>query len=97
MSVVQDRDEVLSSIWTAGLDFGHRDLMLLNLLIKRASRNAETFGRFFYSPSFLLQHALDVLFFEFQKRQSGVEEGRSHLSMPIEMQIVERDVFLVTQ
>ena len=59
-------------VWNSdlSLDFGRGDLMLLNLLIKRTAWNAETFGRLLNTSLFLLQHTLDVLFFEFQKSQS---------------------------
>ncbi len=59
-----------SGIQTEILDFGHLDLMLLDLLIKRAAGYAQSLGRLFYPPALLLQHSFYVLFFEVQKGQA---------------------------
>ena len=48
-------------------------------------------------PSLLLKNAFDVLLFEFQKSQTGVEERCADLSVTVEVKIVECDVLLVTQ
>jgi hypothetical protein len=78
----------MSRIQTRGLDFGHEDLMLLDLLIKRASGNAETLCSLLNATFLLLQHSLDVLLFEFQKRQPGVEKRSADLCMTIEVKII---------
>lgn len=71
--------------------------MLLKLLIKRTSRDSETFCGLLDPPSFLLQYPLDVLLFELKKRQAGVEKCGAYLRVPIEVKIAESDLFLVTQ
>jgi hypothetical protein len=43
-----------SKYQTSGLDFRHRDLVLLNLLIKRAPRDAKALCGFLNPPSLLL-------------------------------------------
>lgn len=43
-----------SKIQTHGLDFGRRDLVFLNLLIKRAARDAKTLRSLLNAPAFLL-------------------------------------------
>jgi hypothetical protein len=79
-SVGQKGDGPADSIWDVqyldcSLDFGHRDLMLLNLLIKRAARDPKTLRGLLNATTLLMKHSLDVLFFEFQKRQMGIEKG----------------------
>lgn len=64
-----------SGIWKGCLDFGHGDLVLFDLLIKRASRDAETFCRLLNPAAFFLKNAFDVLLFDFLKSQPRVEEG----------------------
>src|SRR6266850_2631676 len=59
-----------SGIQTGILDFGHLDLMLLDLLIKRTAGYTQSLGRLFYPPALLLQHSLYVLFFEVQECQA---------------------------
>ena len=59
-----------SGIQTGILDFGHQDLMLLDLLIERTAGYTQSLGRLFYSPALLLQHSFYVLFFEVQERQA---------------------------
>ncbi len=86
-----------SEIWNQRLDFGHDDLMLLDLLIKRAARDAEAFCGLFDAPALLLKHPFDVLLFQFQEGQTRIEERSAHLRVPVEVQVVDRDRFLVTQ
>src|SRR5688500_3180939 len=52
------------------LDFGHRDLMLLDLLIKRAARNTESLRGLLNAASLFLKHAFDVLLFELDQCQA---------------------------
>ena len=78
----------MSRIQTCGLDFGHRDLVLLDLLIKRASRDAETFGRLLNATLLLLKHSLDVLLFKLYEGETRVEKRRANLCMTIEVKIV---------
>ena len=59
-----------SDIQTARLDFGRCDPVLLDLLIKRASRDAESLRGVLYAASLLLKYAFDVLLFEFEKSES---------------------------
>ena len=59
-----------SGIQTEILDFGHLDLMLLDLLIKGAAGYTQSLGRLFYPPVLLLQYSFYVLFFEVQQRQA---------------------------
>lgn len=80
-----------------GLDFGHDDLVLLDLLIKRAARDTEALGSFLHAAALLVEDPLDVLFFEFDEREASIEKWRSHLRMAVEVQVFEGDVFLVTQ
>jgi hypothetical protein len=44
--------------------------MLLDLLIKRAARDAESLRSLFDAPSLFLKHAFDVLLFELEQRQA---------------------------
>src|ERR1700741_108419 len=86
-----------SSIQTTSLDFGHGDLMLLDLLVKRASGNAETPGRLLNTTLLLLKNAFDVLLLKLQKCETRVEERGADLRVPIKVKVVDGDVFLVTQ
>ena len=70
--------------------------MLLNLLIKRASRDAETLRSLLNAASLLLKDALDVLLFEFLESETGVKERRPNLRVSIEVKVGEGDSFLVT-
>ena len=87
----------LSSVQTSGLDFGRRDLVFFDLLVERTSRDSEPFCGLFDAAAFLVQHSFDVLFLEFDKREAGIEKRCSHLCMTVEVQVLESDVFLVTQ
>src|SRR5689334_11886102 len=87
----------VSRIWNKRLDFGRGDLVLLDLLIKRASRDAEPLRRLLDPASFLLQHAFDVLLLELEKSQSRVEEWTTNLRVTIELKVGNGDRFLVTQ
>ena len=62
--------------------------MLLDLLIKRASRDAETLCRFLNSASLFLKNSFDVLLFEFLKRETRVEVRRGKLRVTVEVKIV---------
>jgi hypothetical protein len=62
--------------------------MLLDLLIKRTSRNAETLGCLFNPTFLLLQYSLDVLFFELYESETRVEKRCANLCMTIEVKIV---------
>ena len=87
----------LSKIQNPSLDSGHVDLVLLDLLIKRASGDAEALRGSLNASSFLLKDAFDVLLFELEKCEARVEEGRTNLRVTIEVKVVDGDRFLVTQ
>ena len=87
----------MSKIQTCGLDFGHRDLVLLDLLIKRASRNTETLGGLLNATFLLMQHSLDVLLFEFYQCEPSIQKRCAELCVSIEVKIVKGDVCVFTQ
>ena len=62
--------------------------MLLDLLVKRASRNPKTLCGLLDAASLLLKYPLDVLLLEFQKSQTRVEKRCSHLSVPVKVKII---------
>ena len=56
----------MSSTQKQCLDFGHVDLMLFELLVKRAARDAEPLGGLLDAAAFFLKDAFDVLLFELE-------------------------------
>jgi hypothetical protein len=62
--------------------------VFLDLLIKGAPRDSQALCRPLDAASFLLKDPFDVLLLEFQKSQTRVEKGCSHLSMTVEVKIV---------
>jgi hypothetical protein len=89
MMSVQDSD--------SSLDFGRRDLVLLNFLIKRTSRDPESLRGFLNPPALLVQDPFDVLLLELDERQASIQKRCAHLRMTVEVKVVESDIFLVTQ
>ena len=57
------------------LDFGRRDLVFFEFLVEGAARDPETLRGLLDTPTLLLKHALDVLLFELQQREIGVEKS----------------------
>ena len=71
--------------------------MLLDLLVKRAARDAESLRRLLDPPSFFLQHAFDVLLFELEQGQARIKKWTADLRVTVELKVVNGDRFLVTQ
>ena len=86
-----------SGIQTEILDFGHLDLMLLDLLIKRTAGYTQSLGRLFYTAALLLQHSFYVLFFEVQERQARVKRRSANLSMAVEVKVFQANIFLLVR
>ena len=71
--------------------------MFFDLLIKRASRDAETLGSLLHSASLFLKNPLDMLLFEFLQSQTCVEVRRADLCVAVEVKIVKCDRFLIAE
>src|SRR3569832_721832 len=65
----------MSSIQIRILDFGRRDLVFFKFLVEGAARDPKTLRGLLDTSMLLIEHSLDVLLFELNERQIGIEKG----------------------